>query len=193
VFVSSLLADETWIPPGGVVNFTVEIENTGLVDIELFGIITPDATLAGESGELLSGQSTSVLVPIVFDNAGEYPVELYVVGYNGGDSLTTHTNIITITVSADPKPTASPLPTPVPTVQPTEQATPEAVAVAQSEQAEPEVEAISNTPEKDGNTAQPKNNNTVLYIIIGALGVILLVIFIVIMRIIRKKENGDTN
>ncbi len=163
-----------------------------MVDIELFGIITPDATLAGEAGELLSGQSTSVLVPIVFDNAGEYPVELYVVGYNGSDSLTTHTNIITITVSADPKPTASPLPTPAPTVQPTEQAEPEAVAVAQSEQMQPEVEAISNTPEKDGNTSLPKNNNTVLYIIIGALGVILLVIFIVIMRIILKKKNGDT-
>ena len=107
-FTAALTAADTWIAPGGTVEFTVEIVNTGTVDIDRFEFITPDAQLANEYGTIVAGQSASVPVLIIFDNPGEYPVELYVVGYSGGESLTKHTGEVIITVSNDPKPTEAP-------------------------------------------------------------------------------------
>lgn len=47
-FTAELKTGDTWIEPGGTAYFTVELNNTGSVNITRFEIITPDAKLAGK-------------------------------------------------------------------------------------------------------------------------------------------------
>lgn len=195
VFTSTLAAEETWIPPEGQVDFVVELENTGEADIERFEIITPDSMLAGEYGELGAGQSASVDVPILFNKEGEYPVELYVVGYAGDNSLTTHTNSLTITVSSDPKPTEETVveeQTDSPVLETTVQ-TDEAEQTDEVEQTltptdEPSPAVVDVDENIDG---YEDEDTTTLYIIIGALGVLLLIIIIIIFGILNRKRHID--
>lgn len=188
-FTSTLNVEDTWIPPEGQADFVVVLNNTGETDIERFEIITPDAMLAGEYGELAAGQTAAVDVPIVFNKEGEYPVELFIVGYAGEKSLTTHTNILTIMVSTEPKPTEEAVieeqteaPAQVPAVQ-----------TEKDEQTVPPNNELS--PDIVDETAQPVNQEederTTLYIIIGGLGVLLLIIVIIIFSILNRNRHRD--
>lgn len=191
-FTCTLDVEETWIPPEGQVDFVVELNNTGETDIENFEIITPDAMLAGVYGKLEAGQTDTVGVPIIFNKEGEYPVELFVVGYAGEKSLTAHTNIITITVSAGPKPTEETV-----TEEQTEPPTQEPVVQPQNaEQTKPQTneQALALTKETEQPVMQEgecEDERTTLYIIIGALGVLLLIIVIIIFGILNKNRRRD--
>ena len=182
-FTAELSAEDTWIPPDGIIDFTVGIENTGAVDIDRFEIITPDAILVAEYGELPAGKSASVAVhSIDFHNPGEYPVELFVVGYSGDDSLTRHTNELTITVSNDsePTPTAEPAATPTAAPEPTPEPTVEPAA-------EPSVELSAGADASDTAT----DDSSRLYIIIAGLGVLAGAGVVTVIVIARKGKKTD--
>lgn len=191
-FTSTLIAEETWLPPEGQADFVVELKNTGETDIERFEIITPDAMLAGEYGELEVGQTATVGVPIIFNKEGEYPVELYVVGYAGDKSLTTHTNILTITVSTEPKPTEEAVveeQTDTPVQEPAAQTEQEEQTMQPNNEPSPVIAEETEQPVKQEGDCQ--DERTTLYIIIGALGVLLLIIVIIIFGILNKNRHRD--
>ncbi len=185
-FTAALTAEDTWIPPNGIVDFTVEIKNTGSVDIDRFEIITPDSILVAEYGALPAGQSASVAIhPIDFHNPGEYPVELFVVGYCGDNSLTKHTDELIITVSNDPEPSPTPeqTPTPTPSPEPTPEPTETATAMP-SPSAEPSAEDAAGA----GANNIPENDNTLLYIIIAVLGVLAVGIIIAVIVVAARRS-----
>ena len=184
-FTATLIAEDTWIPPEGIIDFTVQIENTGAAGIDRFEIITPDAILVAEYGGLPAGQRASVAVhPIVFDDPGVYPVELFVVGYSGGDSLTRHTNELTVTVSSDPEPTPTPDPTETPAAAP--ETTP-GPTIAEASETTPEPSAEP-TAVPDAAAAAPEEDHTLMYIIIAVLGVLAAAVVVTVIVIAGKRN-----
>lgn len=187
-FTAVLSANQTWILPGGQVEFIVELENTGDVDIDRIEIITPDAMLAGEYGSLPAGDSVSVSVPIIFDNIGEYPVELFIVGYSDEDSWTIHTNSLTITVSEDPQPSKTPEqllePTSEQTIEPEPDLISEQMAIPSST-LDPNYQVLDSDLRE---VSSQSENKTILYIIIGALSALIVIIIIIIVIILQKRR-----
>jgi PKD repeat protein len=119
---------------------------------------------------------------LIFNNPGVYPVELFVVGYHGGDSWTGHTNKITVTVSNDPEPQTTSEPTAVPAESLEPAAEPAAV---ESAAADPTASSTA------ANAAPLQKDDTLLYAVIAALGTLAVVIVVIIIVVVgRKKKTG---
>ncbi len=180
-FTAELKADETWIPPKGIVNFTVTIENTGSVDIDRFEIIMPDAKLVGEYDSLPAGESADVqLIEIDFLKPGEYPVSLFVVGYHGSDSWTVQTSEVVITVSKDPKPAS----TPAPEISPAASGAPEPAA---SVAAEPTAAVPTEAVAAASDTAFETN---FIYIVIGVLGALAVAVIAAVIVVASRRNKS---
>jgi|APSaa5957512622_1039677.scaffolds.fasta_scaffold101518_2 hypothetical protein len=205
-FTASLSVNRRKNMVGDEVQFTVHIVNTGSWDLEEIHISNTRGGVIAEYNETVEdGESVDIPVIKVFNAAGEFGVKFKVFAGAYGDYKTIETNTVTVTINAPPTPSPepSPEPTPEPTVEPTPEPTleptlepsPELIAIAVDEDADDEQpqKTSEQAGEKSAQSEQKGSSNTVLYIILGVVGAMLLAAVAVIIVLKRKMKTGKKN
>ena len=184
---------------GDEVQFTVHIENTGDEEFIGFNISNSRGGVIASYGILEVGESADIPVIKVFSAAGEFGVKFEVLGISEDEYIDVTTNTVTVTINNPPTPTPQPTPepTPEPTQEPTQtpevtlEPTPSKVAVLdedtedeQSQTPKEQTDVQSTEPVQEG------SGNTVLYIVLGVVGAMLLAAAAVIV-VLKRKMNTD--